>query len=136
MLRTTTRARAPAAVSMGAHGKFGLFSPVVLGAKVIAEHTKVISNFVDTHESKFGQIALKKLFEAADADGNGTLDKEEVRAALLALGFTHLKDSQIDGIVGRADVDDNEVIDFEEFVKATPATLRTNLVKLAKQNGE
>ena len=28
-----------------------------------------------------------------------------------------------------------EVIDFEEFVKETPKTLRTSLVKLAKQNG-
>ena len=33
--------------------------------QVIAEHTKVISSFVDTSESKFGQIALKTLFEAA-----------------------------------------------------------------------
>ena len=28
-----------------------------------------------------------------------------------------------------------EVIDFEEFVKECPKTLRTNLVKLAKENG-
>ena len=34
-------------------------------ASVIAEHTKVISKFIDTSESKFGQIALKRLFEAA-----------------------------------------------------------------------
>jgi hypothetical protein len=27
------------------------------------------------------------------------------------------------------------VIDFEEFAKAAPKVLRTNLVKLAKQNG-
>ena len=27
------------------------------------------------------------------------------------------------------------MIDFEEFVKETPKTLRTSLVKLAKQNG-
>jgi hypothetical protein len=56
-----------------------------LRGKVIAEHSKVIANFVDTSESPFGRIALKRLFEAADADGNGTLDKEEVRAALNAL---------------------------------------------------
>ena len=49
---------------------------------------------------------------------------------------TDLKDSQIEGIVSRADVDDNEVIDFEEFCKSTPATLRTNLIKLAKANGD
>ena len=68
----------------------GLFAPVVKGAKavmgekelnklrgeVIAQHTKVISAFVDTSESKFGQIVLKRMFEAADKDGNGTLDKE------------------------------------------------------------
>ena len=34
-------------------------------ASVIAEHTKVISAFVDTSESAFGQIALKRMFEAA-----------------------------------------------------------------------
>ena len=34
-------------------------------ASVIAKHTKVISAFVDTSESKFGQIALKSMFEAA-----------------------------------------------------------------------
>ena len=34
-----------------------------------------------------------------------------------------------------ADKDQNDVIDFEEFVKATPKTLRVNLVKLAKKNG-
>lgn len=127
----------------------GIFAPAVLGAKaimgqqelnqlrakVIAEHTKVITSFVDTSESKFGQLVLKRMFAAADKDGNGTLDKEEVRAALDALGFTFLKDKQLEGIIDRADMDDNEVIDFEEFVKEAPRTLRVNLVKLAKQNG-
>lgn len=95
-----------------------------------------LGRFVETHESKFGKIALQKLFEAADADGNGTLDREEVAECLKALGFNHLKDSQIDTLVSRADVDDNEVIDFEEFCKTAPAVLRTNLVKLAKANGD
>ena len=127
----------------------GIFAPAVLAAKgvmgekelnafrakVIAEHTKVISAFVETSESKFGQIALRRLFEAADADGNGTLDKQEVRSALNALGFEWLEEKQVDQIVKRADFDDNEVIDFEEFVKEAPRTLRVNLVKLAKQNG-
>ena len=42
----------------------------------------------------------------------------------------------VDGIVSRADVDDNEVIDFQEFCEATPKTLRVNLIKLAKKNGD
>merc|ERR1712085_24707 len=123
----------------------GIFAPVVMlavdqmgrkelnafRASVIAEHTKVISSFVDTSESKFGQIALKTLFEAADEDGNGTL----VKAALNALGFNFIEDKQVNTIFKRADTDGDEVIDFEEFVKETPKTLRTSLVKLAKQNG-
>uniref|UniRef100_A0A7S2GLW8 EF-hand domain-containing protein n=1 Tax=Octactis speculum TaxID=3111310 RepID=A0A7S2GLW8_9STRA len=127
----------------------GIFAPLVKGAKtiagekeinklrgkVIAEHTKVISAFVDTSESPFGQIVLKRMFEAADADGNGTLDKEEVRAALHALGFTFVEDKQLNQIFNRADSDGDEVIDFEEFVKETPKTLRSSLVKMAKNNG-
>ena len=108
-------------------------------ASVIAEHTKVISAFVDTSESAFGQIALKQMFEAAcvhgirmapltrvsapsladardprlaspprrDKDGNGTLDKEEVKAALYALGFKFIEDKDVDKIFKRADSDKN-----------------------------
>merc|ERR1719487_1951600 len=101
----------------GKNAKFGLFAPLVLGAKavmgeqdlnqlrakVISAHSKVIANFVDTSESEFGQIALRKLFEAADTDGSGDLSREEVKSALKALGFS-VDDRQVDGIVGRADV--------------------------------
>jgi hypothetical protein len=127
----------------------GLFAPLVIGAKqvmgeqklkelrasVITKHSKVIANFVDTSESKFGQLVLKKMFDYADKDGNGTLDKEEVRSALLDLGFDFLDEKQVASIMKNADKDKNDVIDFEEFVKATPKSLRTNLVKLAKNNG-
>ena len=101
-------------------------------ASVIAEHTKVISAFVDTSDSKFGRITLQAMFEAADKDGNGTLDRREVRDALHALGFTFIEDKQLDKIFSRADENDDLVIDFEEFIKETPKTLRTSLVKLAK----
>merc|ERR1712227_312573 len=125
----------------------GLFAPLVLGAKavmgeqelkelrasIIAKHSKGISNFVDTSESPFGQLVLRRMFEYADKDGNGTLDKDEVTAALKDLGFDFLDEKQVAQIVGRADKDKNEVIDFEEFVKETPTTLRRGLVKLAKK---
>ena len=127
----------------------GPFAPVVSGAKavmgekelnklrgeVIAAHSKVISAFVDTSESPFGQIVLSKMFEAADKDGNGTLDREEIKEALHALGFKFIKDKQLDIIFERADENDDLVIDFEEFVKESPKTLRSSLIKLAKQNG-
>jgi len=127
----------------------GVFAPVVRGAKtvmgekelnklrgdVIAQHSKVISAFVDTSESPFGQLVLKQMFEAADKDGNGTLDRDEIREALHALGFTFIEDKQLDKIFERADENDDLVIDFEEFVKETPKTLRSSLIKMAKVNG-
>jgi hypothetical protein len=129
--------------------KEGIFAPLVVGAKqvmgaqelkefragVIAKHSKVIGQFVDTSESEFGQLVLKRMFEYADKDGNGTLDKEEVRIALLDLGFDFLDEKQVEKLIKNADKDQNDVIDFEEFVKATPKALRINLVKLAKKNG-
>ena len=103
--------------------------------KVIGEHTKVIQAFVETADSPFGCMALKRLFEIADMDGNGTIDEEELKIALKKLGFSHLKDEQISKILERADGDDNCVIDYDEFVAEAPKTLKVNLVKLAKQNG-
>merc|ERR1712232_398606 len=103
----------------------GIFTPLVklgktvLGedelnkvrAQIISKHTDVIKNFVDTHSTPTGKIALNKL------------------------GFKWLNEKQINGIVKRADLDENGVVDFEEFLEAAPKTLRTNLVKLAKKNG-
>ena len=48
------------------------------------------------------------------------------------MGFTFIEDKQLDKIFSRADENDDLVIDFEEFIKETPKTLRTSLVKLAK----
>ena len=75
------------------------------------------------------------MFAYADKDGNGTLDKDEVRAALYDLGFDFLDEKKIATLMGKADQNNDEVIDFEEFVKESPKALRINLVKLAKQNG-
>merc|ERR1711990_891053 len=143
--------RAPpvqAAVMMGT-AKNGIFSPIVRLAKrivgkerflsfrgrVIGAHTKVIQAFVDTSDSPFGCLALEKLFEMADLDGDGTIDRDELERALKKLGFYHLSGAQLDAIMKRADSDENCVIDYDEFVKEAPKTLKTNLVKLAKNNG-
>ena len=115
--------------------RFSLPRQLSLRGDVIAAHSKVISAFVDTSESPFGQIVLSKMFEAADKDGNGTLDREEIKEALHALGFKFIKDKQLDIIFERADDNDDLVIDFEEFVKESPKTLRSSMIKLAKQNG-
>ena len=67
--------------------------------------------------------------------GDGTVDRDELEKALKKLGFYHLSGAQIDAIMKRADSDENCVIDYDEFVKEAPKTLKTNLVKLAKNNG-
>ena len=47
------------------------------------------------------------LFSLRDKDGNGTLDKEEVKEALFALGFRFIEDKEVDKIFKRADSDGN-----------------------------
>ena len=71
------------------------------------------------------------MFAYADKDGNGTLDKDEVRAALYDLGFNFLDEKKIATLMGKADQNNDEVIDFEEFVKGSPKALRFKLVTLS-----
>ena len=133
----------------GSNAKSGIFSPIVneskkilgdkklneIRAKIILQHSKVISQFVDTSDSKFGKIALKCLFEAADKNKNGKLEFDEIKAACQALGFTWIDDDKTRKLIISGDINNDEIIDFEEFVNSAPKVLRTNLVKLAKKNG-
>jgi EF hand len=134
---------------VAAHGSTGVLAPVVttmksvvgeeelnkLRGKVIAMHSDVIKSFVDTADSPLGQTVLKTMFVVADVDKNGTLEEIELKNALKTLGFRFLNEKQIHGIFERADVDKNGRIDLDEWMREAPKTLRTNLVKLAKQNG-
>jgi EF-hand domain pair len=131
-----------------AHGKEGIFSPVVqlskeaLGekklnevrAKAIGLHSDVIGKFVESADSSVGNAVLKALFSLADRNQNGTVEEEELADALKVLGFD-LKPKQIAGIFQRADVDESRTLDFDEWRQEAPKTLRTNLIKLAKKNG-
>merc|ERR1712154_511118 len=127
----------------------GLFAPAVLltkdivgvtelnklRGKIIKMHSDVIGKFTETAQSEFGNQVLKVLFTLADKNGDGTIDEEELTVALNALGFDFLKEKQIAGIFKRADGDDNGKLDFEEWQKAAPKTLKSALIKLAKKNG-
>lgn len=149
MKKKTTPAANKKKKAGGAVHQDGIFTPVVklgktvLGddqlnkvrAKAISMHSDVIKKFVDTYSTPSGKIALSTLYSLADTDGDGTLSREEIEIALNKLGFNWLKEKQISGIVKRADLDEDGVVDFEEFMEAAPKTLRTNLVKLAKKNG-
>ena len=149
MEKPTKEKKTPVKEASLGHGNKGPFAPVVVLAKnilgeeqlnqirgkAIAEHSKVIGGFVDTSKTPFGERALRTLFYLADADKNGKIEEHELAAAFRYLGFDHLKEKQIKGIFERADKDENGAIDFEEWCKEAPSTLRTNLIKLAKKNG-
>ena len=127
----------------------GIFAPAVLltkeimgitelnklRGKIIAMHSDVIGKFTETAQSEFGNQVLKVLFTLADKNKDGTIDEEELTLALNALGFDFLKEKQIAGIFKRADGDDNNKLDFEEWQEAAPKTLKNALIKLAKKNG-
>jgi hypothetical protein len=144
----TPKAKAAPKKKNPAH-KEGIFSPLVIAAgtilgpeqlnkiraKVISLHSDIIKSFVDTADSSFGKAVLVQLFNAVDTDNSGYIDKDELGVALSLLGFRWLKEKQIDGIFSRADVNGDGMISLEEFMDEAPKTLKTNLVKLAKNNG-
>jgi len=142
------KAPAPKKKANAAH-KEGIFSPIVVVAgtilgqdqlnkvrgQVISIHSDLIKSFVGTSDSAFGQAVLQQLFKYVDADNSGYIDKEELSVALSMLGFKWLKEKQVNGIFKRADVNEDGKISLEEFMDEAPRTLKTNLVKLAKNNG-
>ena len=139
---------APKKKANAAH-KEGIFSPIVVAAgavlgpeqlnkvraKVISIHSDLIKSFVGTSDSAFGQAVLRQLFKYVDTDNSGYIDKEELSVALSLLGFRWLKEKQVNAIFERADVNNDGMISLEEFMDEAPRTLKTNLVKLAKNNG-
>jgi len=127
----------------------GLLSPLVntvkvivgkdklkeIRSKVIKAHGEVMAAFIDTADSESGEFALRKLFEAADKDNSGEIDREEFKVALKELGFSWNEDKQVESIFKKGDKDKNDLIDWEEFKVIAPTVLRQNLMKLAKENG-
>ncbi len=142
------KAPAPKKKANAAH-KEGVFSPIVVAAgailgqeqlnkirgQVITIHSDLIKSFVGTSDSAFGQAVLQQLFKIVDTDNSGYIDKEELAVALSLLGFKWLKEKQVNAIFDRADVNKDGMISLEEFMNEAPRTLKTNLVKLAKNNG-
>jgi len=128
----------------------GVFSPIVyftkevfgdnelkqFRAKVISKHSQVIKNVMETADSATGKVALRILFKMADKDGNGTIDKDELRIAVESLGFDWLDDKQMVALFNKCDKDKNGTIDIDEWMVGAPKSLKTNLAKLAKKNGD
>lgn len=73
-------------------------------------------NFFDIKEEK---NRLYKVFKSLDKDGDGQLNREELKAAYAksAKGFN--VDEEVDRIFAQLDVNDTKQIDFSEFLLAT-----------------
>eukprot|EP00555_Chaetoceros_dichaeta_P010496 CAMPEP_0198252630 /NCGR_PEP_ID=MMETSP1447-20131203/3115_1 /TAXON_ID=420782 /ORGANISM="Chaetoceros dichaeta, Strain CCMP1751" /LENGTH=212 /DNA_ID=CAMNT_0043937957 /DNA_START=16 /DNA_END=654 /DNA_ORIENTATION=- len=141
--KTITKVKGPA-------HKNGVFTPLVFAAKnimgdnelkkfrakMISYHSSIIKEFVDTHKLPVGQTAVIRLFDLMDQNGDGSVDKAELKDGLQSIGFSWLEEKEINGIVRRADANNNEVLEFDEFASEVPKMLKTNLLKLAKKNGD
>merc|ERR1711939_181658 len=64
--------------------------------------------------------AIRQVFDDFDVDKNGTLDREEVRAACVKLGKVLTKD-ELDAAMYEMDVDCSGTVDFEEFLQYVKA---------------
>ena len=59
--------------------------------------------------------ALRKVFKTFDKDGNGLIDKKELRSVLMSLG-KYFTEKEIDNMVKNADKDGTDTLDYEEFI--------------------
>lgn len=75
----------------------------------------IASHLVRADEKK----DLEKIFKAMDADGNGTLDKEEVLAGYEEHFGVAVTQEMVDDMFKAVDIDGNGTIDYNEFVMAT-----------------
>jgi len=58
---------------------------------------------------------LSKMFEEIDVDGNGHLDKNEVKALVEKAGVTNMTDRDYQVLFNSIDIDHNGVLNFTEF---------------------
>jgi len=59
---------------------------------------------------------LLDLFELFDTDGGGTLDADEIKIALMTLGFFSTSEEEVEEYVRHLDADDKGGLNVEEFV--------------------
>uniref|UniRef100_A0A7S4JQS7 EF-hand domain-containing protein n=1 Tax=Odontella aurita TaxID=265563 RepID=A0A7S4JQS7_9STRA len=109
-------------------------SPVVMTIRGLSEeryveqHARVTSK---TSNSAVGQAALVHLFALADTNRDGKLNREELEAAADNFGFTWIKDDRLGDIFKGG----NGTVTFIEFARNAPNSLKMNLAKHAKEDG-
>lgn len=59
---------------------------------------------------------IKEAFDLFDTDGSGSIDENELRVAMKALGF-EAKDEEVHKMIVDVDEDGNGGVEFDEFLK-------------------
>jgi hypothetical protein len=80
------------------------------------------------NSKEYSDDDMKAAFDAIDTDGSGTLDREELAAAIRKEGGK-LSDEQVNNLINFADADGDGEIDFEEYKKIM--TLQSGVPKKA-----
>lgn len=102
----------------------------------IQHHTKVISaGVLYAADKNLGRAVSKQLFYQADTDKSGYLDNAELFAAVHKAGFSWMTRRKVESLMGNADNDGNNLIDYDEFEEIAPSTLRKSFAKLASVRG-
>jgi len=102
----------------------------------IQHHTKVISaGVLFAADKNLGRAISRQMFFQADVDKSGQLDKGELFAAVHKAGFSWMTRRKVESLMGNADNDRNNLIDYEEFEQIAPSTLRKSFAKLASVRG-
>ena len=79
-----------------------------------------------------GPISLAAFFAQLDADGNGSLDRVELKRALMLVG---LRKVDFDASFEALDADGDGLVTFEEFDAALPDSTRTAIEQRINEDG-
>ena len=72
----------------------------------------------ELRDPEFLKEVAKEIFETMDADGSGYLDRDEIRYFLFEYFIDSgisIKDNDIDKIIKSFDINNDNIISFEEF---------------------
>jgi len=89
------------------------------GRLEFTEFSDIIEKHRRTREQEVE--ALVEAFRIFDRNGDGVIDKEELREALTTLGFSKLTNEEVDELFDEVDVNDSGTIELHELVRVMMA---------------
>ncbi|ELU00552.1 hypothetical protein CAPTEDRAFT_227092 [Capitella teleta] len=66
--------------------------------------------------SVHGQASMRYVFRSFDVDGNGVIDKKELKAVFAEMG-KHFSEDEINRMMELVDTDGSGTLDYEEFIE-------------------